>query len=247
MPNHESLSLLFLLCGTYCYLRFLRKHNLRSKLWIFLGFLSWFLAGFSSWHAIFVILGVTVHALCFTGKKGKSFAVMSVFAIIFVPTLIFLQILWANNWMLLSSQKDSLLHWVTVSEGRSYLKCLFIIFLYNGRYIGPIPTLFSVIWLLRVLIIRINGGAVAMMQWLVASLSVGTILYNLIFFRAAETHPYQQFYLLPFIAIASAMFLSGTYARLRLSYGRIYSTIFMFVSFSSTITLSLMYFFVIYK
>lgn len=245
MPDHESIGLLFIFCTLYGYLRYMNASRLRY-IWLFFGAASWFLAGFTAWHAILVIAGLTVHAVYFRRQGASRFAAMSLICLVVVPLLVLIHLLWANNWQFVPHQKKSLIFWMASQPNRSYLVCLFDAFLYNGRYTGPLPTLYAVFWLFILLYRKVKGQLVSKLDLLVPSLAIGTVFYNLIFFNAVGTHPYQQFYLLPFIAIASALFVTNTYDKIALRHRHL-AIFFAAASTLMTIILSFLYLFVIYS
>jgi len=245
MPNHEVLSLFFLLSGCYSYLQ-CSRHERKNIIWMAAGCISWIAAGFSSWHALFVIASIALYILLIEKQKTFRFGMMTFICLVIVPMLVVLQMFWANGWKLPASQKTSMLHWMTASENRSYLRCVFIAFLYNGRYTGPLPVLFSGLWLLKLLYDLFKKTIIPPLSLFILSLGMGTFIYNLIFFRAVETHPYQQFYLLPFISISSAIFINHVYIKLS-STNKVYAVIFLSGSFLATSALSMLYLHVIYN
>lgn len=245
MPNHEPISLLFLLCGVHSYLRYMNDTRLAS-FWLFVGAISWFLAIFSSWHAIFVITGLIIHAVCFRREGTSRFAIMSLVCLVAASALVIIQIFWASNWQFLADQKRAMLHWLIPQHGKFCFGCLFKGIKFTRDYFGFLPPIFTAFWLFGLLFRKIKSQTVSRMHLFVASLAIGTVLYSLIFSASMEPHPYQQFYLLPFIAISSAMFIADAYKRIALDNKEL-AIYFVAISILMTAILSLEHFSRVYS
>jgi hypothetical protein len=111
-----------------------------------------------------------------------------------------------------------MVYWVTPEEGHnfivSFLLSLFQTFRHGAEYCGVLPWLFSGGWFAWALFQRRSR------KWSSAEVSllamfIGSLGYQLFLFRAAAVHPYQQFYLLPFVAVSSGVVMAGWIARLR--------------------------------
>ena len=130
-------------------------------------------------------------------------------------------------------------------DHKTYLNSFRTIFLYVGRYIGPLPTIFSGFWMLLLTTKLFTRSPISYFQKLIFSLCIGTIIYNIVFPNAAATHPYQQFYLLPFVALSSGAMVSMITSKIE-KHNSVFSWIFFSSMIASTIFLSLLYLRVIY-
>lgn len=210
MPNHETPALFFLLGGVYAWLRYTRAGPRRGA-WLVVGSLAFGLAVFTSWHAAFWIVGFLV----FTAAGGRAgtrrFAAVNGAAFLLALTLVGVHLWWAGQARPLTGQTESVRHWLSVPAGRSVpdyiVWSLIHAFKHGAKFFGLLPCLLSACWLVRVLVLQVGHRRPHPRERVLLGFWVGSFAYSLVFFAAVRVHPYQQFYLLPFVAITSGLLL----------------------------------------
>ncbi len=214
MPNHEVPGLLFLELGIFSSLN-LKWREAASLKWLIPISLAWMLTAFSSWHAA---LAALVFILCFsivlTPKARHLFLPVSGTVLLGSLALVGGQLLWANHWQWLPSQETAVRHWLGPEETSLpafWLKNFTKIARHGCRFYAGIPWLLAFGWTLWAGIRLIRRQRLSDTDVFVLAMGLGSIIYCAVFSRAARIHAYQQFYSLPFIAIASALALSTLY------------------------------------
>jgi hypothetical protein len=211
MPNHEVPGLLFFLLGV-------RLWGVRSPpatgRSVALAGLAWTGAAFASWHAVLCVLGWLAMQWGMARRRHVVAALLWVAASV---TAVLLQLLWAGGWKLLDSQSGSASYWFAGSDGSSLAARLG--FLNHALGIGinrfaQFPALLCIGWLLAVGYDAVRGRRLpAAAERSLIGLGLGSIVYYLLFPRAVSFHAYQGFYVIPFVALTSALALE----RLRLA------------------------------
>lgn len=232
MPNHEVPGLLFLLIGIYASLR-ATAGPAPDGGWLAASLVSWLLVCFTSWHAalcalIFVILVSTTRE-----SRGRRVYLPASCAVIFLGLLLVgLQILWANHWALHPSQSQSLTHWFSTSADKSWARDYFgnlgHAATHGRRFFAVIPWALCIVWITGVSARALRRDKVADPEILTVALGLGSLLYCICFARAVRIHAYQQFYLLPFVAVSSAWVVSEMHARFSQG-GRVRAALFVLV------------------
>ena len=206
MPNHEVPGLLFFLLGV--------------RLWGFrsgpasgrdavLACLAWSGAVFSSWHAVLCILGWLAMQWDPKQRRRVYSAVLWVFAVL---SIVLVQLLWAGGWRLLDSQSKSAGRWFAGSDGAALAERLGFLNHALGIGInrfGQFPAFLCIGWLLAVAYRSIRERRVPGLQERnLIGLGLGSMIYYVLFPRAVAFHAYQGFYVIPFVALTSAVALS---------------------------------------
>jgi len=213
MPNHEVPGLLFFNLGVYFSLCVAQGGDHRRR---YLAAVAgaWFLVPFTSWHAALCGFAFVLIAPAF-GERGQrnGSRLVSGGAILVALALVVLQLLWAGNWQILSSQQSSLQHWVTAQPGQSAASAwagnLLEAVRTGRRFYANAPWVLAAGWSvwLAVRALRRNGN-VSRTEMSVLAVGAGSLLYSLLFPRAVQTHAYQLFYFLPYVALSSALAIS---------------------------------------
>ena len=219
MPNHEVPGLLFLELGIWLSLRFAQAGS-RSLPWRLAVFFAWLCVPFTSWHATLCGFAfVCIFATTMPPEQRRTFLWVSCSALLGALFLVFAQLLWANGWQLLPSQKVSTAHWLQAPKDTSWFsfQCdsLQMAAKHGRRFYADIPWALSLVWVAWTAIDAIRRRAPLQREIIVLALFTGPLLYCLLFARAVSIHAYQQFYFLPFVAVASALVVSRLYAGLQ--------------------------------
>lgn len=181
--------------------------------------IAWLMVPLVSWHASLCALAfVLVFSSTMERKSRLPYLLLSCTALLAALALAVIQLLWANGWHPLPSQQASFQHWLVVPEGEngiSFLLQSFSKIAKHGRkFYADVPWALSIGWTVWAGIHFIKRRSLARQDATVLSLGVGSIIYCLVFSHAVRIHAYQQFYLLPFVAISSALVVSHLYGRL---------------------------------
>ncbi len=221
MPDHEPLALLFLLAGLCATLVYVRTPGDQSRRWLIIGGLAWILVVFSSWHAAMVATGLG--CLLLFRKKEQAGAerqagIVILTTVTVAVTLAGLHILWSAGWHLTESQAASLKHWGSVPTDNTgisfYWSCLRETARHGRRFLADVPWAMAWLWFAGLAIAAARGTPISRVRLVIFGLCLGTVAYIFVFFRATQTHAYQQFYLLPFVALASADILGSLAQRI---------------------------------
>ena len=205
MPNHEVPGLLFFILGVYLW-GFSGDKKSIFRVTLALG--AWLLAVFASWHAA-ICIGAWL-LVCWDRKRVLRMT-LSFTAVMMFIGLAGLHLLWANNWQSLPSQKESLKHWMFGGAGAGLADS--IGFLQHavgigiGRY-AYLPAILAMLWLVILVADKVRTRqSLSVQERGLIGLSLGSVLYALLFPRAVSSHAYQGFYLIPFVGLASSITL----------------------------------------
>ena len=218
MPDHEVPGLLFLELGVLFSLR-LVHHATTNYRWLFPMSFAWFLLPLTSWHASFCGLAfILAYTTTLAPNSKRIFLLVSCAAFLSALTLVVIQLLWANNWHFHPSQQTSLQHWIVVPDGENRIAFWFDSFFkiekHGRKFYGNIPWVLSIGWTLVVGTRLIKRQCPSHSEFTLLSLGIGSMIYCAIFSHAVRIHAYQLFYLLPFVAISSALVIADLYRRL---------------------------------
>jgi len=220
MPNHEVPGLLFFQLGVLVSLSGVTR-NKYSRGNLVVLFLAWLLVPIASWHAALSGL-VFVLCFCFVVRRHnrKAFLLTSCSALVGSLLIVIVHLLWANQWQVLTSQHTSFFYWLTVPEGENriafWAQSLAHAAKHSRRFYADIPWLLSIAWMIWLGVLTIKRRRPRSTELTVLFMGAGSILYCTVFAPAVSSHAYQQFYLLPFIALSSALGLSELYGRVAL-------------------------------
>jgi len=218
MPNHEVPGLLFLELGVLFSLC-LVQHVTPSFRWLAPMFFAWLIVPLVSWHATLCGLAfILTFSATMVAETRRLFLLVSCTALLGALAFAVIQLLWANNWHLFPSQQTSLQHWLVVPAGENRIAFLIQSFTkiakHGRKFYADIPWALSVGWTVLAGIKLIKRQPLSRPDVTVLSLGIGSIIYCVVFSHAVRIHAYQQFYMLPFIAISSALVISHLYDRL---------------------------------
>lgn len=205
MPNHEVPGLLFFLLGVTAWGLPPGSSSPRRAV---LACAAWTLAVFSSWHAVLCVLGwLAVQP----GDPQRRVRPLAILWVVVATLAVATQLLWAGNWSLLETQTRSAGYWFAGSDGASLGARLG--FLSHALGIGlnrfaQFPALLSLAWLLLLAVDCVRERRrPAGMERALLGLGLGSMVYYLLFPRAVSFHAYQGFYVIPFVALTSALAL----------------------------------------
>jgi len=205
MPNHEVPGLLFFLLGV---LLWGFRSSPSSARDVILACAAWTCAAFSSWHAILCVLGWLVMQWDVKPRRRVFLALLWVVA---STAIVLVQLLWAGGWALLDSQSQAAGYWFARGDGVSLADRLgflrhavaFVIIRF-----AQIPALLSIVWVLILANDSVRGRRwPGVQERNLLGLGLGSMMYFILFPRAASFHAYQGFYVIPFVALTSSMAL----------------------------------------
>jgi len=205
MPNHEVPGLLFFLLGV---LAWGFRSGPKSARDVILACAAWTLAVFSSWHAIFCILGWLV--LQWEAKRCR-WVITALLWVVLSTAVVLVQLLWAGGWVLLDSQSRAAGYWFARGDGVSLTDRLGFLrhalaFVIN-RF-AQFPALLSIAWLMTLVNDSVRGRRwPGVQERNLLGLGLGSMMYFILFPRAVSFHAYQGFYVIPFVALTSSMAL----------------------------------------
>lgn len=210
MPNHEVPGLLFFNLAIYLSICAAQDGAHRRR-YLAAAVGTWFLVPFASWHAALCGIAFVLIAPAFSEREQRNrFRLVSSGALLTALALVVIQLLWAGNWQMLSSQHSSLQHWVAAPPGQHAVAAwggnLLEAIRTGRRFYANTPWVLAVGWAcwLAVRALR-RSGRISRTEMSVLSTGTGSLLYCLLFPRAVQTHAYQLFYFLPFVALSSAL------------------------------------------
>jgi hypothetical protein len=214
MPNHEAPALCFVLVGIYAHQRWIREGTARKR-WAILTAVGWTLAAFTAWHAILMTLG---YLLLFPRVRmaDPRVSTMAAWTIVCAAAaLVVAHLLWAGDWQLHSSQRDSLATWlVGAVRPASFVRSIARAYERSALFFGCVPWVLATGWLVALCAVR-RRRPFRPAERTVLALGAGTAVYTALFAEAVRVHPYQHFYLLPFVAMTSGLALRRGAAWLR--------------------------------
>lgn len=205
MPNHEAPGLLFFTLGV---LAWGFPDGPKSVRRVVLALVTWCLAIFASWHAsICIVLWLIVN----WDHKHPLRATLSLFSVILTFGLVCLHLFWANGIQSIPSQGHALKHWTLGGSGASLVDCVgflqHAIGIGIGRY-AYLPACLAIAWIVIAIVDRVRRRqSPASQARRLVGLSLGSVVYAMLFPRAVNNHAYQGFYLIPFVALASSVTL----------------------------------------
>ena len=104
-------------------------------------------------------------------------------------------------------------HWTGMASAGSWVALLVHSLtnslLYILEFYGYVPPILAIVWLAGVVRSYLRSRRIADRDLLVLCLSLGSWVFSLLLIRAVSAHVYHQFYLLPAIALSSAMVIEG--------------------------------------
>ncbi len=211
-PSHEPLGLFFFLLGVYvCFM--VAGAQWKRNAWIYAAGFAWALAAFSAWHAVFCIVGFVPYLLRHRKDSAPGYAGMTLMAVLGASALVELQLVWANHGHLESSALPAAVHWIGMGSpsawGADYVHSMTKALVYALEFYGYVPLVLATVWLAGLLRSRLRGRRLADRDLFVLFLSLGSWIFSLIFSRAVGGHVYYQFYLLPSIALSSAIVIEA--------------------------------------
>lgn len=213
MPNHEVPGLLLFnlaVCLSLC----AAQGGVHRRRYLATAVGTWFLVPFASWHAALCGFAFVLIAPAFSERGQRNrFRLVSSGTLLTALALVVIQLLWAGNWQMLSSQQSSLQHWVAAPPGQNAVAAwggnLLEAVRTGRRFYANTPWGLALGWAcwLAMRALRRNGR-ISRTEMSVLSTGAGSLLYCLLFPRAVQTHAYQLFYFLPFVALSSALAIS---------------------------------------
>ena len=212
MPNHEPLSLMFVMLALFAYTK--RRDTGHGFFWLPVASVAWALAVLSAWHAAFIGLSFAGYAACSKSRRDPTYAAVALTAVVIAIGLAGAHLLWANHGASLPSQRAALAYWLRGPQDGSSLSAVLSDFgkpLAHGRRFFNAPWFMAVAYFLRPLL----QPAKSSVDPFVAALWSGTLLYWLCFHYAVGVHAYQLFFLLPGVLLASGLLLDDVVSTIR--------------------------------
>lgn len=214
-PSHEPLGLFFVLLGAYVCLK-VAGGQWQGAWWTWLAGAAWVLAAFSAWHAAFCVLGFVPYLARHRKDTAPGFARMTTLAVLVATALVGLHLVWANHGRLEPSAIPAAAHWIGMDwatpGAAAYLNSLARGAGHAVAYCGYLPTVLAMAWVAAIGLRRLLGQRLLDRDLFVLSLSLGSWVFSLIFSEAVSVHVYYQFYLLPWIALSSAILIERLFA-----------------------------------
>ena len=212
MPNHEPMSLAFVMLALFAYTR--RREAGHGFLWLPVSFVAWALAVVSAWHATFIGVSLACYATWSTRRQDRAYAAVALAAVLVTLGLVSAHLLWANHGAPLPSQRAALAYWI---RGPRDVSSLGDMLSDLGRPLAHARRFFNVPWFLAVAywlrpLLPFTKSAI---DPFVAASCTGTVLYWMCFHHAVSVHAYQLFFLLPGVLLASGLLLDDIVTAVR--------------------------------
>ena len=222
MPNHEAPSLMFLMLGVLASLSLGYGWTERRKLaWLILV-LSWGGVCFSSWAALFYVVGFVVAISMDKEFKGRrDFCLVSFSALVSFLALVLLQLAWARGWTGLAENSREVCDYLTSSAGKEdgvalWTRSMCDMFWHGYRDYSAAPWCIFLGFLISGIARWFRNEAQGRSRHVCMSLVVGTIVYAAIFPKAVGVHAYHLMYILPAVSLSCGLALESIRGNVRL-------------------------------
>jgi hypothetical protein len=211
-PSHEPLGLLFVLVGA-CVSFMVVGGHWRGKAWLYVAGSAWVLAAFAAWHASFCIVGFIPYLLRHRKDSASGYAGVALLTALGAAALVGVHLVWANHGHLEANAVPAAIHWTGMASEGSWpallLHATTNVALYTFEFFGYAPPFLATVWLAWVVRTRLRGRRLADRDLFVLGSSLGSWAFGLLLIRAVSAHVYHQFYVLPPIALSSAIVIEG--------------------------------------